>query len=221
MRRVILIALSLGVLAVVAVVAVFVLRGSNEPPPPSLSAEEPAPSEPAPEPSGSGRWEVAGGGETFVGYRVRERFATIGVVDAVGRTGEVTGTFRIDGDRVETAAMEANLASLRSDESRRDRALADRGIETARFPTASFELTDAFPVSRKAAKARGELTLHGETQPITATVRGQRLGDSAIELVGEVPIDFDRFGIEPPSVAGFVTVRDEGTLEFKLRLRAA
>jgi polyisoprenoid-binding protein YceI len=220
MRRLILALLGLVVLAVGAAVVVFVIRGSDEPPPPSLSTGD-AGDEPAPAPSGSGRWEVAGGEETFVGYRVRERFATVGVVDAVGRTGEVIGTFRIDGDRVETASMEANLASLRSDESRRDQALADRGIETARFPTASFELAGPFAIARTATKAKGELTLHGETQPITATVRGQRVGDGVIELVGEAPIDFPRFGIEPPSVAGFVTVRDEGTLEFKLRLRAA
>lgn len=34
-----------------------------------------------------------------------------------------------------------------------------------------------------------------------------------------VPIAFEDFGIEPPSVAGFVTVRDTGRLEFRLRLR--
>jgi hypothetical protein len=36
--------------------------------------------------------------------------------------------------------------------------------------------------------------------------------------VGSAPIEFARFGIEPPSVAGVVTVEDQGTLEFKLRL---
>ncbi len=219
MRRAILAVLALAVFAVGAAVAVFLIRGSNEPPPPSLSEEAPA-EEPAPAPSGSGAWEVAGGAETFVGYRVRERFATIGVVDAVGRTGEVTGTFRIRGDRVQSARMEANLAALRSDEGRRDRALRDRGIETARFPRATFRLTEPFTISRGATRARGELTLHGRTSPIVATVRGQRLGERTIELAGSAPIEFARFDVEPPSVAGFVTVSDEGDLEFKLRLRA-
>ena len=39
-----------------------------------------------------------------------------------------------------------------------------------------------------------------------------------LSLVGQAPIDFDAFAIEAPSVAGFVTVEDHGTLEFKLRL---
>lgn len=60
-----------------------------------------------------------------------------------------------------------------------------RGIESARFPTAEFELTEP------------------------------------VEVVGSSRIEFDDFGIEPPSVAGFVTVEDQGTLEFKLRLRAS
>ena len=47
-------------------------------------------------------------------------------------------------------------------------------------------------------------------------LRSQRVGDE-IELVGSAPIEFARFGIDPPSVAGFVTVEDQGALEFKLR----
>ena len=50
-------------------------------------------------------------------------------------------------------------------------------------------------------------------------MQSQRLGERAIELVGSAPIAFDRFAIEPPSIAGFVTVEDEGELEFRLRLR--
>lgn len=109
------------------------------------------------------------------------------------------------------------MTTLRSDEGRRDTALRSRGIETDRFPTSTFELTGPFELSREPVPARGRLTLHGETQPITARVSGQR-GGGGIQLTGFAPIEFDRFGIEPPSVAGFVTVRDTGRLEFDLRL---
>ena len=98
-------------------------------------------------------------------------------------------------------------------------ALRGRGIETGRFPTAEFELTGPFALSREPVPARGRLTLHGETQAIVARVSGQRDGADAIELAGSAPIAFADFGIEPPSVAGFVTVRDTGRLEFQLRLR--
>ena len=81
------------------------------------------------------------------------------------------------------------MTTLRSDEGRRDNALRGRGIETDRFPTATFELTGPFELSREPVRARGRLTLHGETQPIIARVSGQRSGD-AIELAGSAPIEF-------------------------------
>jgi hypothetical protein len=43
------------------------------------------------------------------------------------------------------------------------------------------------------------------------------IGARTIELAGKAPIDFDAFAIDPPSVAGFVTVEDHGTLQFQLR----
>ena len=150
---------------------------------------------------------------------MREEFASIGVADAVGRTGEVTGTAEVDGDRITEAELETDMTTLVSDESRRDDALRERGIETARFPQSQFSLTEPVGLTRRNQTVRGELTLHGETQSIAVKVSAQRLGGDTIELAGSAPIAFADFGIEPPSVAGVVTVEDEGTLEFKLRLR--
>jgi polyisoprenoid-binding protein YceI len=216
-RRLIIVAAAL-ILVVAGVFAVFILRGSDAPPPPTLTAEETATAIPA---AGATSWQVAAGDETFVGYRVREEFASIGVADAVGRTGEVTGTVDVDGDQLTAATLETDMTTLRSDEARRDDALRTRGIETDSFPTSEFELTEPVDVTRRNQRVRGELTLHGETQPIAVRVSAQRLGSQAIELVGEAPIAFADFQIEPPSVAGVVTVEDQGTLEFKIRLRPA
>jgi len=49
-------------------------------------------------------------------------------------------------------------------------------------------------------------------------VRGQRVR-GGLELVGSGRVEFRRFGIEPPSVAGLVKVEDHGVLEFRLRLQ--
>jgi polyisoprenoid-binding protein YceI len=216
-RRLIIVALVL-VLLLGGAFAAFALRGSDAPPPPTLSREEPEATATATPDQGQTTWEVEKRGETFVGYRVREEFATIGVADAVGRTGDVTGTATVDGDRITAAELEADMTTLVSDESRRDDALRERGIETARFPGAEFRLTEPVDLSRRATATRGELTLHGETQPIRVRVSAQRL-DGGLELAGTARIAFADFGIEPPSVAGVVTVEDQGTLEFKLRLR--
>jgi polyisoprenoid-binding protein YceI len=156
-------------------------------------------------------------GDTFVGYRVREEFATIGVKDAVGRTPDVQGTATVENDAITAADLAADLTTLASDDGRRDQALRDRGLESASFPETRFELTEPVDLSRERTTTRGRLTLHGETQPIQVRLRSQRVGDE-IELVGSAPIEFARFGIDPPSVAGFVTVEDQGALEFKLRL---
>jgi polyisoprenoid-binding protein YceI len=216
-RRLIVIAVVL-LLVLGGAFAVFALRGSDAPPPPTLSREQPtATATPA---AGATAYEVTRGEDTFVGYRVREEFATIGVADAVGRTADVTGAAEIDGDRITSAELEADLTTLVSDDSRRDDALRERGIETARFPRAEFRLTEPVDLSRRATTTRGELTLHGETRPIRVRVTSQRLQDT-IELAGSARIAFADFGIEPPSVAGVVTVEDQGMLEFKLRLRPA
>jgi polyisoprenoid-binding protein YceI len=79
---------------------------------------------------------------------VREEFVGIGVKDAVGRTGEVTGSAQVASTTIEAAELTADMTTLESDEARRDGALRDRGIETDRFPEATFTLTE--PVRARA-----------------------------------------------------------------------
>ena len=220
MRRVLVLAITLVVL-VGGGVAAYMLLSGDAPPPPALSDPEPAATGTATPGAEAAEWTVAPGEETYAGYRVREQFVTIGVKDAVGRTDEVTGTAEVDGETIEAAELEADMTTLRSDEARRDDALRGRGIETDRFPEATFALTEPVRLSRRATTAAGELTLHGQTREVDVRVSGQRLGDDAIELAGSVPIEMADFEIDPPSVAGFVTVEDRGTLEFKLRLEPA
>jgi polyisoprenoid-binding protein YceI len=215
-RRLLLALVALAVVGLAGGFAFFALGGDDAPPPPRLSQSPRAEAGGAVAP-GPGTWEIPQDGPTFVGYRVREEFVSFGVRDAVGRTGEVTGTAELDGDTVTKARLETDMTSLRSDQSRRDAALRGRAIETDRFPTARFELTEPFELADRPVTARGRLTLHGRTRPIAARVSGRRTGDR-LELVGSAPIAFERFAIEPPSVAGFVTVRDMGSLEFKLSL---
>jgi polyisoprenoid-binding protein YceI len=215
LRRALILGVALVVVLIGGAFAVFVLRGGDAPPPPTLSDEEAAATS-TPDPSTT-EYQVAQGGDAFVGYRVREEFAGFGVKDAVGRTPDVSGTATVEADTITAADLEADLTTLTSDDGRRDNALRDRGLESGRFPDARFELTGPVDVSRRRTTARGELTLHGETQPIQVRLNSQRAGNG-IELVGSSRIEFADFGIEPPSVAGFVTVEDQGTLEFKLLL---
>jgi polyisoprenoid-binding protein YceI len=216
-RRWLLAGLAAVVLVLAGGYAFFALQGDDAPPPPALSPAQAGDDGAA----GPGRFEVVRSPATFAGYRVDEDYLGVGVHTAVGRTPLVEGTLTLDGSRVTDATLVADLTQLRSDQSRRDESLQTRGIETARYPRASFELAGPFPLSRRAQTTSGALALHGHKAPVPVTVRGQRLSGGALELVGTAQVKFDEFAIEPPSVAGLVKVQDHGVLEFRLRLMPA
>jgi polyisoprenoid-binding protein YceI len=207
-------AVAVVVLAVAGGYVALKLTGDDAPPPPTLSGAPASGSADA----GTERWRPLAGQGTFVGYRVNEQYLGIGVRTAVGRTSAVTGTVTVDGDRIASADLTADMRRLRSDQSRRDDTLRYRGIETDRYPTSRFTLTAPFAISPRRRHTAGTLTLHGRRAPIDVTVSGQRVAGDRLELVGSAPIAFARFGIEPPSVAGIVSVRDHGLLEFRLVL---
>jgi polyisoprenoid-binding protein YceI len=214
--RIVLLAVAAGVVLVVAGgYLALKLTGDDAPPPPSLSG---APAADGAAEGGAERWRPLAGQGTFVGYRVNEEYLGVGVRSAVGRTSAVTGTVTVDGDRIESADLSADMRRVVSDQSRRDDTLRYRGIETDRYPTSRFTLSAPVALAARAGPAKGTLTLHGRRAPIDVTVRGQRVAGGRLELVGSAPIEFARFGIDPPSVAGIVSVRDRGVLEFRLVL---
>src|SRR5206468_1520100 len=65
--------------------------------------------------------------------------------------------------------------------------------------------------------ATGKLTLHGVTRTVTIPIDA-RLSGSQIELVGSITFPFSDFGMTPPSIGGFVSVQDNATMEFQLKL---
>ena len=215
-RLIVLVVVGLVVVVLAGGYAVLALTGDDAPPPPELSKTAAAPTTSAP-----GRERLTPAAGSFVGYRVNEEYLGVGVRTAVGRTRAVSGTVTVDGARIQTADLRADLRQLKSDQSRRDETLGYRGIETDRYPTSRFTLSAPVAVAAKARTVAGVLELHGRRAPITVTVRGQRLSGGRFELVGSAPIAFARFAIEPPSVAGIVSVRDRGVLEFRLVMAPA
>jgi polyisoprenoid-binding protein YceI len=199
-------------LAVAAVVGISLLRGADTPPPPRLPAagEDAAPSGPL-------EGTLAATAGSFVGYRVRETVAGVGLNEAVGRTGRVDGAARIAHGRIVDARFETDARTLRSDEARRDEALRGRGLETDRYPVARFVLGTPARIAARFT-ARGRLTLHGASRSVRVALRSRRVANG-IDLVGSTPIRFADYGMRPPSVAGVASVRDHGVLEVRLRLR--
>ena len=178
----------------------------------------------------AGTWTVGDG--SLVGYRVREQLGGVtALTDAVGRTSAVTGSATLEADgtgvRVSAAAFEADLTKLQSDDGRRDNRIRSIGVESDRFPTATFTLTAPVPVGADALTGTtvdvalsGDLTIHGVTKSVT--ISGQaRLNGDRIEIVAAVTFPFSDFGMTPPSVGGFVQVQNDATLEILLSLAKA
>jgi polyisoprenoid-binding protein YceI len=165
------------------------------------------------------------GSATFAGYRIEEELGGIGTNTAVGRTQNVQGTMTIVGTSVTQLSVTVDMASLRSDDERRDGQLASRGLETARFPTATFDLVE--PITLEAvpeqggsvsATAVGDLTLHGVTQRVEVPVDAQWTGEH-IEVAGSLDIALADHDIEPPTGFLVLSIEDTGTVELHLLFR--
>jgi polyisoprenoid-binding protein YceI len=175
--------------------------------------------------SADGTWTVQQGDQVFVGYRVTEQFAGETIEKtAVGRTPAVTGTVTVQGSTVPSAEFEADMTKLASDSGRRDNQLRGNGLKTNQFPTASFELTKPIALTAPPAvgaemdvQATGNLTLHGVTKEVTIPLKVRWSGD-LIDIAGQAPIVMADYGINPPSIGGFVSVAGEGVFELQLTL---
>jgi polyisoprenoid-binding protein YceI len=160
---------------------------------------------------------------SFVGFRIQEVLATVGAATAVGRTPAVRGSFALNGTIITKTIIEADIAEIVTNASRRDRAV-QRALDTGAFPTATFTLTNpidlgAIPDEGElvSATAVGELTIKGVTQPIEIPLEAQLVGDLVV-IVGAVEITFDDWAISMPTAPIVASVEDHGILELQLFL---
>jgi polyisoprenoid-binding protein YceI len=160
---------------------------------------------------------------SYAGYRIDEELAGRGANTAVGRTDDVTGTMTIEGTSITGVDIEVDLATLESDQDRRDNAIGDRGLEYERFPTATFKLTEPIDVGEEPEAgetieedATGDFTLHGVTKSITVPLEAKWTGER-IEVVASFDVALADYDIEPPTIPGRVLSVDEtGKVEMAL-----
>ncbi|HVH65151.1 MAG TPA: YceI family protein [Candidatus Acidoferrum sp.] len=176
---------------------------------------------------GAGTWTVASGSQA--GYRVREQLASLPAPsDAVGRTSSVHGTVTLaasgSSSSVSAASITVDVNTLTSDRAIRDARIHRQGLESDRYPTASFVLSSPIALPADAGSgqainvsATGALTIHGVTRTVTIPMQA-RLTGTQIELAGSITFPFSDFGMTPPSIGGFVTVQDSATMEFDIKL---
>lgn len=159
---------------------------------------------------------------SFVGYRVKEELASIGLFEAVGRTSGLDASLTIEGTTVTSVDLLADMTQLSSDDSRRDGAIKRQALETNDFPEASFVLAGPIdlgsipdPGVTVSFEATGDLTIHGVTNRVTIPLDAQTV-DGKIVVVGSAPVVFADYGIDPPSAAIVLSVEDNGIFEFQL-----
>lgn len=161
---------------------------------------------------------------TFAGFRIAEELAGIGSTEAVGRTGDVSGSFTIAGTTVTDAEFTVDLTTITTNDSMRDRRVQD-ALETGEFPDATFRLTEPIELGADAANgqtvevtAQGELTIHGVTQDVSVPLQA-RLVDGTVVVVGSVDVAFSDYDVEVPSSMKVLSVDDHGTVELQLLLK--
>jgi polyisoprenoid-binding protein YceI len=169
----------------------------------------------------AGTWKVGPG--SIVGYRVQE--VLIGQnTTAVGRTTKVSGGITISNSTVTGGSFTVNMSSVKSDQSERNAQFDGRIMDVAQFPTATLKLTAPIalgtgqPIGATARySATADLTMHGVTKTVTFSVSAQRSA-GGIDILADIPIRFSEWNISNPSVGGFVTTANTGTLEVLLDL---
>jgi polyisoprenoid-binding protein YceI len=182
----------------------------------------------------AGTWTVTS--SSVVGYRVKELFAGQSTKhEAVARTSTVSGGITVAGDAasgytIKSISITANLGGLHSvdqvagrDVSQRD-GVVSRQLDVQQFPDATFVATTASipgPVtaSRESTTVQGDLTIHGVTKSVTATVQSQVVGGK-VEVAGSAAFAMSDFGVAPPA-APFVKVDGQVVVEFDIFLAKA
>jgi len=177
-----------------------------------------------------GRWTIATG--SVAGYRVREKLGFLPAEsDAVGRTSAIAGAATVTQTghavTVKAASFTVNVSDLKSNESMRDEHIRTIGLQSATYPTATFVLSKPLTLPPAAlhgtvvhTSVTGVFNIHGTSKRETLPLE-MRLANSAIEAVGSLTFPWGEFNMTAPSVGGFVSVTNQATMEFDIRLQRA
>jgi polyisoprenoid-binding protein YceI len=176
--------------------------------------------------SANGTWKVQPGSGVFVGYRINETMIPARNVRTVnGRTNGVDGTLTLAGDTATQVTINADVTKLDSGEPLREKVLDGVGLETGKFPTATFSLREPLtlpttPTSGSviAVTAKGNLTAHGVTHPLDVPLKAMWDGNQIKVATADAgaPFAMADWGIQLPKVP-VSDDDDHGTLELQLR----
>jgi len=225
-------------LAAAALLLAFRLIGGTE-----VRSSETAPSAPVPAGQPPAATQASPGGGTGVVrfvivpqdsrviYRVNETFFREGnrLNTAVGITQVIRGEIRIDRAdprRSSIGPITIDISKFQSDSARRDNAIRERWLESARFPTAEFTTTAirGLPAAyREGQESRlqisGNLKVRDKVRPVTFEATVKTAGDT-LTGTAVTTIKMTDFGFEPPSILGILRAENDVAIEFAIVARA-
>lgn len=206
-----------GVVAVAAIAGPLVYAALEDDAAPAATVQA-QPSDAALSTETDGTWNV--GADSTAGYRVHEVLNGADVTVA-GTTSEVAGSLTITDGSLTDGEIDVDVASIATDSDRRDAYFRDKAMNVSQYPTATFALDDPVELPEltgtpSTVTVDGELTLAGTTQEVTTDLAVVRTS-TGVQLSGSVPVTFADYGISAPNL-GFVSVDDDGSIEFFLNL---
>jgi polyisoprenoid-binding protein YceI len=165
--------------------------------------------------------------ETKVVYHVNEVFFREGnrFNVAVGTTSAVRGEIMIDRANPRNSRIGpfiVDISQFKSDSARRDNAIRERWLESARYPHAEFTPTavEGLPVSYADGReielvVRGNLKVR---EVVRSTTFAAKVKLEANTLTGNATttIKMKDFGFDPPSILGILRTEDEARVEIRL-----
>lgn len=171
-------------------------------------------------------------GQSQVAYRVGEtlirednRFNV-----AVGVTRAVQGELTIDRTNPrasQVGPITVDISQFQSDSQRRDGAIRERWLQSARFPIAEFTPTriDGLPAQYEdgreiTLRITGNLKVRDVVRPVTFAT-ALKLQGAQLNGTATAKILMTDFGFDPPSIFGTLRAQNEVEIEFRFLARQA
>ena len=176
-------------------------------------------------PAGTERYTIVSE-QSEAAYFADEKLASLSLPStAKGSTTAIEGEFYLTADGLDESlpsVFTVDLRTLRSDESRRDSRVQNQGLETSKYPTATFTATGIegwpgeFPAGEEVEfKLTGMLDLHGVEREVTWDVKARK-EDAALSALATVTFKYADFNIPQLNIANFVSVAEDVTLQVSI-----
>lgn len=140
-----------------------------------------------------------------------------------GSTRSVDGEVHIEQGVVTAGDISVDMASVTTDNDRRDVNVRRSILHTDEYPKAMFSLTEPAEVSHLpddgtvgTVELTGDLTIHGTSNRITHEFDAARSGDNLV-VAGDIPIRRSDYGVETPELVA-AKIADEGEVNIRLNL---